>query len=299
VEQCSITDNHLNCSSRDGIRFLTDTLIAKRENIYIANNFIGGYDGNGIQFASSPSSANATNSLIIKNNRFDSSNSISRAINLASGYFGPNIIIEDNPVIGTAFSVPKPATVGGHFFKTAPTIKWTMSEYKRNIIARPSVIGYSADGTLADGFTIYNNNILLNEGPAQGEAIGWTCSGAGTFGTLVGVTANADGTNVVTLIGNSTSGVGPGARVIINSTSAFVDHLSDDLVTATLSVNIPAIAGGAVAYVPPVMQEFGRISDTIVDATVAGAINTGDATTDNIIAAMRTALDTFGILRAA
>lgn len=307
VASATIANNHFLCTdgsaAYDGILFTSSAFIGRRDNINIHDNYISGYARSGLRFSASPIPEFRTQRLIVRNNTFDAADSLgSPSIWVGSGYFGSEVYVEDNLVINTAPSGNQiPFLSPPQNFERYPVTKYQISGIAKTVARVQSVVGYSTDSTLAANTTIELNDVLLHTSPAVGESIGWVCRLSGTFGTLVGVTATTDGTTTVTLTGNSASGAGQGAYVVINGSQVRILSLSNDFATAVVSAAIPAVVGTAVSYRAPTMVQFGRVADTVTgyntnvvgaDETVAVDATTITATDGNVqnVAAVLNAL---------
>lgn len=141
--------------------------------------------------------------------------------------------------------------------------------------AKVKVVSHVPDATDTSGVTDWMpGDIALLDTASAGEFVGWVCTVGGSSGVYGGTaTATADGSTTVVL--NHAAGLGYfglGSWLTINATRARVnavnsDHLTNGVVTLTMSTTIPAGSGLAVTYSQPTFVKFGKIAGGISDDT--------------------------------
>lgn len=141
--------------------------------------------------------------------------------------------------------------------------------------AKVKVVSHVPDATDTPGVTDWMpGDIALLDTASAGEFVGWVCTVGGSSGVYGGTaTATADGSTTVVL--NHAAGLGYfglGSWLTINATRARVnavnsDHLTNGVVTLTMSTTIPAGSGLAVTYSQPTFVKFGKIAGGISDDT--------------------------------
>lgn len=101
--------------------------------------------------------------------------------------------------------------------------------------------------------------IIWKTAPAAGGKIGWVCTATGTFGTLVGITADTtNGSTTVTV--NSNTGLAIGNLVTIAGVSGQKTITAINGTTLTINTAAGAsVSGAAVAFVAPTFKEWGAI----------------------------------------
>lgn len=233
--------------------------------------------------------------LVIKNNLFDSEGLDLTPVRLQPYYFGEGVVIKDNSF--RSLQDPSKASIAtmlDYSFRTND--KSIPVEVQDDMV----IDGYAAlrqnvvyelgvADSLPQGFTIYQNNLVVHNDAAPGDAVGRICTTAGTAGTVNGaITATTTlGSTTITLANNldNNTGVFRGAMIsVAGADSYIVQTISADL--ATITVDIPAtasVAGAAVSYQTPVLTQYGRVADTVAgySAGIVGADETlaVDATT--------------------
>jgi len=141
--------------------------------------------------------------------------------------------------------------------------------------SKVKVVSHVPDATDTPGITDWApGDIALLDTPSAGDFAGWVCTVGGSSGAYGGTaTATADGSTTVVL--NHAAGLGYfglGSWLTINATRARVtavnaDHLTNGVVTLTMSTTIPAGSGLAVTYSQPTFVKFGKIAGGIADST--------------------------------
>ncbi len=293
LESCVISDNifeSANIATADGILFSSNQYIRKRDNITICNNIARNYGRSGIRFHASTIPSSRTNTLKIKNNVLDAVNSTnsSPGVYIDSGYFGVNVVIQDNCVLNTRPGGQLITMTNRTYFERTPYITYQFTDQPK-LINAASIVGYGTNSTLPAGTTIEHTSMILNTLPAPGSAAGWLCTTGGTYGTLSGVTATTNGTTTVILTGNTAKKVGQGTWITVNGSQVRVVNMSDDFVTAVVSTPVAAATGVAVSYRNPILIEFARVSNKVgAYSALTSATNERATTTD--VSAVSTAV---------
>ena len=135
--------------------------------------------------------------------------------------------------------------------------------------------------------TFFIGDIVFNTAHVLGGSVGWVCTVAGTNGTYTeGLTATSAGGTSLTLSAAtsfSTGGLRVGAKIVVNATTVHITAISANGLTLTVSGAVPAGAGLAITYSPPVFKSFGTINSavgvvTLTDAPSAPVSTSGLAT---------------------
>ena len=262
VGSINVSSNHVMTSGVYGIEFKSNDMIYLRENVNINNNTIKNYTQTAIRFSASPIPSKRTNTLNITNNIMDASEAPTSecGIWLGSGYFGSNIIIKGNMILNADTVNQRVSGIVPIRFSKAPIIEYVYTGVNKSSNVNTTV-GYETSPNLSNGTSIDALSIIWNSQASQGESVGWVCTASGTFGTLSGVTADSDGSNVIVLNGNDDGDVYEGCWITIGVINVQVLNISDDFTFATVSTTIPIAVGTSVSYTNPTMVEFGRISD--------------------------------------
>lgn len=255
-------------ASDDGIFLVMTTSpnTLRRNNVSVINNFVENNGRSGIRFEGTNTRASPAENIVIKDNTVDSTVGIGSFSSFGVGFWGKAVSFVGNstPYDG---GVVVPAAHAMEFQPEIQQMRYLDTGYTffdGGATSDPTAYG--------GGYTFRRGAFLKRPGVAAGSYLGWVCTASGTTGVLAGVTANTDGTAVITLIGNSSTGVVLGSYITVNGVSTRVEAISEDLVTATLANVVPAAAGTPVAYTNPTFVETCRIFDT-ADVTGAKAGN--------------------------
>lgn len=239
----TISNNQIDASGNDGVVLLTT------DNFKIADNTISNSFLNGV-------SVSASKNGLISNNKITNSGQIS-----ANSYYGVKM---DQNTFNVDFHNNQIFDTSGVWTTRFAFLDDTLNNSVRSNIKswNNRLIGISGSGAPNGIPALGTFNIgdqTQNFDPDPTEYMGWVCTTAGTFGTLVGITGST-ASGQFTLVVNTTTGLEVGDYITIVGVTGIKRITSIVGTTVLLDLACDATtAGAAVAYSTPVFKGFGLI----------------------------------------
>lgn len=295
LRRCQNNAYHIQCSSLHGLKIRGEIVRTASIGIWfdIANcKKMDRVDIQGVYFQKTGSAirdieiqgtddpTSPASNITISNNRSDSDqpDGIPNVVFTGGFFMGETVVCENNRASIASLSTPIIDVGGLYKFTSAPLVRNNLRflgsllyQFTRRAanyeIAHVSDIADMTAGGY-DGITALTGDIVTIDSPAAGTYPRYSCTYAGTIGTLSGVTGDMTaGSADLTLTGNDFSKVFPGCIITIpgagtagaDKTARVVSMSSDGLSATVNSAAGTTVSGAVLAYRPPTFKGSGLL----------------------------------------